>query len=148
MLGYVRERLDQALANMEWRTKFVTIHVLNGDPRHSDHRPIIILTERKEVESGRRAKAFFFEAARLEEEQCMDVMKEGWEQGVAEGLTGVDQLVGKVAGSLAGFECVGCVGEKKKKLKKELESCRRGSLSEETVSREAVLRFQLDKVEE
>jgi hypothetical protein len=43
--GYVRERLDRALANMEWRAHFATVHVLNGDPRHSDHRPIIISTE-------------------------------------------------------------------------------------------------------
>jgi hypothetical protein len=149
-LGYVRERLDRALANMEWRTKFVIVHVLNGDPRHSDHRPIIISTERKEVASGRGAKAFFFEATRLEEEQCADVVKEGWEQGMAESLTRVDQLVGKVASSLAGWisNVLGVWEKKRKKLKKELESCTRGSLSEETVSRGAVLKFQLDKVEE
>lgn len=119
-LVYVRERLDRALANMDWRTKFVTAHVLNGDPRHSDHRPIIISTERKEVASGRRGKAFFFEAAWLEEEQCTDVVKEGWEQGVAEGLTVVDQLVGRVAGSLAGWSSnvLGVWEKKEKKLKK------------------------------
>jgi hypothetical protein len=38
--------------------------------------------------------------------------------------------------------------KQRKKLKRDLEFCRRGSILEEGVSREAVLRFQLDKVEE
>lgn len=45
-LGYVRERLDRALANESWREKFPTIFVQNGDPRHSNHRPVIITTMR------------------------------------------------------------------------------------------------------
>lgn len=35
-----------------------------------------------------------------------------------------------------------------KGLKKELEQCRRGPLSDEQVTREGVLRYKLDKVEE
>ena len=41
-LGYVGERLDRALANESWREKFPTVFVQNGDPRHSDRRPVII----------------------------------------------------------------------------------------------------------
>ena len=148
--GYVRERLDRALANMEWRAHFATVQVLNGDPRHSDHRPVIISTERKEVRNGGGRKAFFFEAAWLEEENCEEVVREGWELGVAEGLTRVNQLVGRVAGNLSVWSSnvLGVWEKRRKKLKKELECCRRRSLSDDVVTREAVLRFQIDKVEE
>lgn len=40
--SYVKERLDHAVANSMWRSKFPLVKVINGDPRHSDHRPIII----------------------------------------------------------------------------------------------------------
>jgi hypothetical protein len=39
----------------------------------------------------------------LEEEKCEEVVREGWELGVAEGLTRVNQLVGRVAGNLSGW---------------------------------------------
>ena len=42
---YIRERLDRAVANDAWRGMFPGLRVINGDPRHSDHRPVIILTE-------------------------------------------------------------------------------------------------------
>lgn len=37
-----RERLDRAVANSAWRARFPLVRVINGDPRHSDHRPIIV----------------------------------------------------------------------------------------------------------
>lgn len=42
--GFIRERLDRAVANKAWRELFPLARVLNGDQRHSDHRPIIIET--------------------------------------------------------------------------------------------------------
>jgi mRNA deadenylase 3'-5' endonuclease subunit Ccr4 len=77
-------------------------------------------------------------------------VKEGWELGVEEGLSSVHQLVGMVAGSLSFWSSNVLRGweKRRKKLKKELEACRRRQLSLEEVSREAVLRFQLDKLEE
>lgn len=150
MDGYVRERLDRALANMDWRAKFPLVQVRNGDPRHSDHRPVIILTERKIPCPIQGSKPFFFEAGWFEEERCAEVVKEGWEQGVVEGLTSVAQLVGRVANNLSCWNTnvLGGWEKKRKKLKKELEGCRRQPVSAEGVSKEALLRFQLDKVEE
>lgn len=94
--GYVRERLDRALANMGWRNYFPFVQVLNGDPRHSDHRQVIISTERQDIGRAQGGKAFFFEAGCLEEEKCVEVVKEGWEMGVAEGLVTVEQLISRV----------------------------------------------------
>lgn len=40
--GYIKERLNRAVGNVEWRRLFPLVRVVNGDPRHSDHRPIIV----------------------------------------------------------------------------------------------------------
>ena len=47
MTGYthIRERLDRAVANAAWRMMFPLMHVKNGDPYHSDHRPVVVSTE-------------------------------------------------------------------------------------------------------
>jgi hypothetical protein len=42
---YIREKLDRAVANPGWRVKFPLMQVRNGDPYHSDHRPVVVLTE-------------------------------------------------------------------------------------------------------
>jgi hypothetical protein len=148
--GYIRERLDRALANEGWRQKFPTVVVQNGDPRRSDHRPVIIITDRPLERGPGAARSFSFEAGWLEEEKCEEVVMEGWEQGVAEGLCKVDQLVRKVAGGLNSWSSnvLGAWEKQKKKLKKELELCRRSPLTNEGVAREAAVRFQLDKIEE
>jgi hypothetical protein len=35
--GYIRERLDHAVANVGWRYMFPLFRIINGDPCHSDH---------------------------------------------------------------------------------------------------------------
>lgn len=42
---HIKERLDRAVANFEWLRDFPLVHVKNGDPYHSDHRPVVITTE-------------------------------------------------------------------------------------------------------
>jgi hypothetical protein len=49
--SFTKERLDRVVANGAWRCMFLLVRVVNGDPRHSDHRPIIVdvgSRERKE----------------------------------------------------------------------------------------------------
>uniref|UniRef100_A0A8R7V1I6 Endonuclease/exonuclease/phosphatase domain-containing protein n=1 Tax=Triticum urartu TaxID=4572 RepID=A0A8R7V1I6_TRIUA len=41
---YIKERLDHVVATQDWCIRFPAYRVVNGDPRHSDHRPIIIDT--------------------------------------------------------------------------------------------------------
>ena len=43
--NYVRERLDRAVADGDWRARFPAFRVKNGDPKHSDHRPVIVETD-------------------------------------------------------------------------------------------------------
>jgi hypothetical protein len=41
---YIRERLDRAVATQAWMDRFPAYKVVNGDPRHSDHQPILVDT--------------------------------------------------------------------------------------------------------
>jgi hypothetical protein len=61
---YVRERLDRAVADGEWRARFLAFKVTNGDPKHSDHRPMIVETNWGETYPSSRSDSppFRFEA--------------------------------------------------------------------------------------
>jgi hypothetical protein len=50
----IKVRLDRAVANDLWRGRFINYRVLNGDPRHSDHRPVIVCTNCPEGSARRR----------------------------------------------------------------------------------------------
>lgn len=77
---YVKERLDRAVANIEWRRIFPLVRVVDGDPRHSDHRPIIVDSGEREVPNlcsvNVRDISPKFEAKWLEEEDCGEGMGE------------------------------------------------------------------------
>lgn len=69
---YIRKRLDRAVASQGWRDRYPAVTVINGDPRHLDHRPVIIdthgLQERRH--GSARSMGPHFEARWLEEEGC------------------------------------------------------------------------------
>lgn len=83
---FIKERLDRAMCNGEWRQMFPEARVINGDPRHSDHRPVIIHTcvDEEEQPLGRVQRSFRFEVAWLEEERCREIVKEVWKDSVGE----------------------------------------------------------------
>jgi exonuclease III len=77
---YIKERLDRSIANLEWRTHFPAYKAINGDPRHSDHRPVIVVMDPEPHSSsfiGVREQPKF-EACWLEEEQCEEVVHNAW----------------------------------------------------------------------
>ena len=45
--NYVKERLDRAVSCGDWTARFPLYKVINGEPRHSDHRPVIVNTDRR-----------------------------------------------------------------------------------------------------
>ena len=53
---YIRERLDRAVANKDWTSRFPLYHIINGEPRHSDHRPVIVDTD---PPSGERRRGWW-----------------------------------------------------------------------------------------
>lgn len=104
MEGYIRERLDRAVANPQWRSLFPAARVFNGDPRHSDHRPVIVTTERDaSLLRGRGDGGFKFEACWLEEEDFRRVVEEAWEQSSFSSSSGVAGAVKNVAAGMSSW---------------------------------------------
>lgn len=148
--GYIRERLDRAVANIEWQEMFPNVKIINGDPRHSDHRPLVIDTGPEEVRRRGGTTTYRFEAAWTEEEECKEVVKKAWREAKEGGRSTVYDVLESVSGDLArwGSNVLGGLEKQVKELKRELEWCRRQGVSQENISREGVLRYKLDKTKE
>jgi hypothetical protein len=88
---YIRERLDRAIASHAWRMRFPAYKVVNGDHRHSDHRPVIVDTHGGERVRQSPARGFTrrFEARWLEEEACKGIVENGWLREVEGNKRGV-----------------------------------------------------------
>jgi hypothetical protein len=149
---YIRERLDRAVATLSWRLRFLGFRVVNGDHRHSDHRPVIVDTHGVERRrSGpARGQAPRFEARWLEEEECRDVVENGWKREMELNNKGAMGAVRGILGVLVDWSknVLGDLEKRIKKLKKELEEWRRKDISQEQVRREGVLRFKLSRLED
>jgi hypothetical protein len=91
-----------------------------------------------------------FEARWVVEEECGERIKNQWEQAV--GLEGRSVKGGlqAVLGDLVGWskEVMGDLDKRIKKLKKELEQCRREAISDKQVRKEGLLRFKLSRLED
>ncbi|KAJ1255254.1 hypothetical protein BS78_K272300 [Paspalum vaginatum] len=149
--NYIKETLDRAVANEEWRRKFPVVKVINGDPRSSDHRPIIISTDREDEGIRRRhgAGGFKFEASWVKESGCRKVVEDAWKQALEEGISYVGEATKVVAGSLKSWSSnvLGDLEKRIKQVKTELERCRSSGAGERVV-REEVLRYRLEKLED
>jgi exonuclease III len=68
--SFTKERLDRAVANGAWRFMFPLVQVVNGDPRHSNHIPIIVDVGSRERNEWNGNLEFIpkFEAKWLEED--------------------------------------------------------------------------------
>lgn len=85
--SFIKERLDREVANTQWRSKFPLVRVINGEQRHSDHRPIIVDVGERELRrwEGPREVLKKFEARWLEEEDCMEKVEEAWGSAMVDG---------------------------------------------------------------
>lgn len=147
--SHVRERLDRAVANGEWRSKFPMVYVKNGDHYRSDHRPVVIFSEK---EPGRRgpgmASAFIFEANWLREDGCRKVVEEAW--GLVAGGGSLAAVLKGMSSSLAEWSsnALGGLEKQLKDAKRELEKWRRAPISDYNTGREAVWSFKVDRLED
>uniref|UniRef100_A0ACD5VK05 Uncharacterized protein n=1 Tax=Avena sativa TaxID=4498 RepID=A0ACD5VK05_AVESA len=149
---YVKERLDRAVASESWRQRFPAFKVMNVDPRHSDHRPVIVDTHggvgrRKGPARGSLPR---FEARWLEEEECRGIVENAWRKGVHLEGKRVAGAVKGVLGELVDWSrnVLGDLEKRICKIKKELELCRRTDISVQQVRREEMLRFKLSRLED
>jgi hypothetical protein len=76
--NYIWERLERAVANVELRERFSACRVINGDHRHSDHRPVIIVTDEEVRRRACGPQRFQFEAGWITEEACSSIVENAW----------------------------------------------------------------------
>ena len=102
---YIRQRLDRAVATHDWCLHFPDYRVMHGDPRHSDHRPIIIsITNEADREpSGAGPNGFRFEAKWLQEDNCDAIVHNAWINAERNGVNSVAEKLQSVACELKGW---------------------------------------------
>jgi hypothetical protein len=83
----VKERLDRAVCNAEWRLMFPMAGVTNAQHHRSDHRPVIVNIEfHDENLVRRRSGGKKFEARWLAEESVNEIVKTAWEKAKLLGI--------------------------------------------------------------
>lgn len=148
---YTCERLDRAVANKDWMSRFPLYHIINGEPRHSDHRPVIVNTDPPRGGGGGRGPPpFHFEASWVEEDDCAAIMENAWKTSMEARGDSVGGAIQNVARELGDWErnVLGGLEKSIKRTRKALEECRRRVVSSESVNREELLKLKLEKLEE
>lgn len=129
---YIRERLDRAVACGDWIAKFPLYRVINGEPRHSDHRPIIVDTDppRNKGRRGRR-QGFRFEVGWVEEEQCESIVENAWRSAMEVSGEKVEEALRRVAVDLSDWSknILGDLEKRIKHVRRSLEDCRKCSIN-------------------
>lgn len=136
------------MANSAWREHFPLLRVINGDPRHSDHRPIII--EPGDSERGHWRKPLEimkkFEARWLEEDDCSIRVEEAWEKALGDGDVCLMEIQNRMLRELWEWDhnVLGALAKCIKIATKELEQCHQSPISEEQINREHFLKYKLE----
>jgi hypothetical protein len=120
--GYIRERLDHVVGNKEWCLKFPDYEVINGDPRHSDHRHVILKFIREQIGSSRYlgSETIKFEANWLKEDGYADLVQEAWINSFQGGASSVREGLKEVSKIMFNWSrnVLGDMEKRIKKLKK------------------------------
>lgn len=74
----IRERLDRALCNLEWRLNFPEAEVFALPALGSDHSPLLLNTVPSQC---RRHRPFIFESFWLQDPDCRDIVARSWNSG-------------------------------------------------------------------
>jgi hypothetical protein len=69
--NYIRERLDRIVVNVERRTRFLGLRVINGEHRHSNHRLMVVVMEDGNDSQGIRGPYMFRFMAGWVKEGCV-----------------------------------------------------------------------------
>lgn len=81
-VAHIQERLDRAVVNDNWLQLWPEAHVLHGCHIGSDHRP---LTVELYPHLTKRARPFRFESYWVEDDECGQIIHDGWEKKISGG---------------------------------------------------------------
>jgi hypothetical protein len=137
--SFIKERLDRAVANMEWVALYKEVEVRILAATSSDHKPVLVefLEESRERWCGNRG--FKFEASWWVDEECGTVIKNAWaETGSADNP--INSVRNKLVQCQSALKCwsrrkFGQAEETLKKKTKELELLQNG---EDSSNQEAI----------
>jgi hypothetical protein len=101
------------------------VRVIHGDPRHSDHRHIIVEPSTKEKTQWRQPLEVMrkFETRWLEEEDCREQVEEAWEKVISDENVSLLEIQSKMLGELWDWDC-NVLGALEKRIKKCTEGAR------------------------
>lgn len=126
--------------------------MINGQPHHSDHRPVVVMTETEgDDDRGRSGPSpFRFEAGWVHEETCEAIVENAWKLSMNVRRGSVENAVQDVAADLWDWKCnvLGDLEKRIQRARKALESCRKEQISAQAVTREQVLKYRLEKLED
>ena len=77
----IRERLDRAVATVDWVIKFPQAKLFHRTSSASNHNPLVLNLMRKKLKPV-QTKIFRFEAMWLKDSSCEDVVNSAWEEGL------------------------------------------------------------------
>ncbi|XP_075645895.1 uncharacterized protein LOC142617056 [Castanea sativa] len=77
----IRERLDRAVATVDWVIKSPQAKLFHRTSSASDHNPLVLNLIRKKLKPV-QTKIFRFEAMWLKDSSCEDVVNSAWEEGL------------------------------------------------------------------
>ena len=82
--GRLRIRLDRALTNNAWKSKFVGVEVHHVPMSTSDHSLLALRLPKEEEDKNRRGQRMFrFKAMWFCDPQCDEVVQEAWYEGLS-----------------------------------------------------------------
>jgi hypothetical protein len=76
--AFTQGRLDRAVANSEWRTKFVDVEVLVMARRSLDHHPLLLLMKNEQVTGRHRLRPFRMENRWAKRADFTDTIRATW----------------------------------------------------------------------
>jgi DNA-directed RNA polymerase len=148
--SYTKERLGRVVVNSAWRARFSLVRVINGDPRYSDHRSIIVEPRAKEKTQWRKPLEIMkkFEAKWLEEEECSERVEEGWEKAISRVKVSLMEIQKNVLAELWEWNrtVLRALEKRIKDAKRELELCRRHPISQGQINKEHMLWYRLERL--
>ncbi|KAG2627072.1 hypothetical protein PVAP13_3KG226670 [Panicum virgatum] len=145
--GHIRERLDRAVANIQWSNMFPQSSMTNSEMIRSDHRPILMDTQHlAPMQRGTRMRRF--EARWLQEDTVEEMIEAAWAGAKSRGeIPTFLEKVGVVHDELHKWdrEMLKKPEKRIKELKVDLERLRRGPITDANIAaqKEIMVRLEL-----
>lgn len=144
-LAHIRQRLDRALANDQWRLAYPKAGVQHLTANNSDHNPVLL---RLWMENGNRARPFRFEAMWTRAKDSRIVVKNAWQ----EKIVGSKQFTfsGKIKKTKKelkewNLKSFGNCYRKIDQMQQEIDAIQQCEPSLENLNKEKILQTQLDE---